>query len=124
MLFGKLEARRHLISGSDWAIAGAANAAPTSPTPPPAIRLRRRIAILPRCPASAAGCPIYNRCGLEIAPPKVKGADADADQHQAEGVLRINQKPERDSVAFGNAGNGQIGRGADQGAIAPEAGTQ
>src|SRR5947207_12948414 len=124
-LLGKLEASRHLTSGCDCAIAGAANAAPISPTPPPAIKLRRRMTILLRFPASATGWRnFYNERGLEISPPKVKGADADADQHQAEGVLGIGQKPELDPVALGDAGDRQIGGGADQCAIAAEAGAQ
>jgi hypothetical protein len=31
--FGKLEVRRHLISGIDWAMAGDAIAAPAAPMP-------------------------------------------------------------------------------------------
>src|SRR5919109_5579267 len=102
--FGQLVAMRHLTSGCDCAIPGAANAAPTIPTPPPAIRLRRRIAFL-RFGLAQAG-PLrrsYSGCRLEIPPPKVKGADRDADQHQAEGVLRVGQEAERDAIALGDA---------------------
>ena len=39
-------------------------------------------------------------------------------------MLGIGQEPELDAVALGDPGNGQIGRGADQRAVAAEAGAE
>src|SRR3954470_15957299 len=39
--FGKLEVRRHLISGDDWAMAGAATAVAASPAPAVLMNWRR-----------------------------------------------------------------------------------
>src|SRR4051794_26217688 len=41
--FGKLEVRRHLISGADWAIAGAATSVVAPATAPPLRNVRRFI---------------------------------------------------------------------------------
>src|SRR6516162_11935553 len=95
-LFGQLAARRHLISGWDCAIAGAARAAPASPRPPVAMNARRRMTIL--------HCKVQFPANLEIAQPQVNIADRDADQHQAESVPGIGRKTEIDPVALGDPG--------------------
>src|SRR5712691_5462212 len=115
-LFGQLAAKRHLISGCDCAIAGEASAAPANPSPPVAMNARRRIKFLPRNSAFSGK--------LEIAQPQVNIADRHADQHQAEGVFGVGHEAEIDPVAFGDPGNGEVCRGADQRAVAADAGAQ
>src|SRR5712691_1840095 len=115
-LFGQLAAMRHLISGWDCAIAGAASAAPASPKPPVAMNDRRRIKFLPRNAAFSGN--------LKIAQPQVNVADRHADQHQAERVPGVGGETEIDPVPLGDPGHREVRRGADEGAVAAEAGAQ
>src|SRR5437870_405379 len=61
---------------------------------------------------------------LEIAQPKIEMADADADQHNGEAIFGEDQEAEPGTAALGDAGDGEIGRCPDQGAVAAETGTQ
>src|SRR5665647_3442945 len=54
----------------------------------------------------------------EIPPPDINIAYRDGDDGHRRGVERVGQKLKRHPVAFGNAGDRQVGRGADQGAVA------
>ena len=62
--------------------------------------------------------------GSEIAPPDVDVADRDRHQHHREGIERVGHEAERHAVALADAGDRQVGRGADQRAVAAEAGAE
>src|SRR5216683_411707 len=57
----------------------------------------------------------------QIAQPQIGVANSDAYHHQAECVFRVGEEAEFDAVALGDARDGKVSRGADQGAIAAKA---
>src|SRR4029079_874697 len=65
-------------------------------------------------------CPIAS----EIAPPNIKMGDSDRDDHHGHAVAGVSHKAEGDAVAFSDAGDREVGRRADEGAVAAEAGSE
>src|SRR5665647_2292407 len=69
-------------------------------------------------PAMALSSQESFRPNSEIPPPDINIAYRDRDDGHRRGVERVGQELKRHPVAFGNAGDRQVGRGADQGAVA------
>lgn len=73
---------------------------------------------------SLRGCLALKSRGLQIPPVQIERADQNGQQHDREGDESVLKKADRLTGPLGKAGYNQVGTGADQGAIAAEAGTQ
>ena len=62
--------------------------------------------------------------GSKIPPPHIDVTDRHRHHHHREGVQRVSDELERHLVALADAGDRQVGRGADQRAVAAEAGAE